>query len=121
MPVLSGFRNGVLFYDSTEFPNPGGTPTIYVKSIFVTTDGTQDNVIVLNANVLSSSKIIGSIKRPAKTVYQDRGFHYSANVINIVNGQFELQIVKTGWGQDDPSQDTGAANTETIEFNYMIG
>jgi hypothetical protein len=81
------------------------------------TDGdTMRRVTVTDAAIASSSKIIGTIRRPDTEDSADRGYIYSHSIIKVATGSFDLLISCLGWGFDDPTE---IPPNETIKFYYM--
>lgn len=84
------------------------------------TDGdTVRRVTVTDTEVLASHMVAGSIRRPNTTDdSQDPGWIYHANVVEVVDGAFDVLVAATAWGFEDPSP---LAPNETVQFVYQIG
>lgn len=65
---------------------------------------TMRRVTVPDALVTASSKVLCSVRRPDTTDdSNDKGYIYIVNVVEIVNGAFDVLISCLGWGYDDPT------------------
>lgn len=98
---------------------PGGAVTLTSVAIPFTDGDSMRRVTITDAAVTATSKIIGSI-RSADTADDsaDKGFRYTANVVNQAAGSFDLSVVCTAWGADDA---TLAGINETVFFVYTVG
>lgn len=83
------------------------------------TDGdTFKRATITDANVFTTSKIIGTIRRPdVASEVEDDGFVYHHNIVLLENGSFDISVTCTAWGFEDPFDDPP---NETIRFNYFV-
>lgn len=99
---------------------PYYAPQMSISEVSIAfTDGdTMRRTTVSDASVLSTSKIIGNIRRPDTTDDSaDTGLTYIFNVVEIVDGAFDITISCLDWGYDDP---TLTPPNETIKFYYSV-
>lgn len=113
--------------------DPAGTPLdrsisvanlrkswVATASIAFTDGDTYRRVTITDANVLSTSNIVCSVRRPNTTDDSaDIGLIYIASVLLVSNGSFDVGIAALGWGFDDPVE-SGLVN-ETVTLCYTIG
>lgn len=109
-------------YDGTNW-NPTGVSSAAIgtatASIPFVDGDTMRRVTIPDANVLATSKITGSIRRPdTADDSADSGYIYSANIVKVAAGSFDVLVTATAWGFDDP---TLKPPNETVQFVYTIG
>ena len=91
---------------------------VNTASIAFTDGDTLRRVTITNASVLSTSKIVGTIRRPNTTDDSaDAGYIYIANVVKVSAGSFDLLVACLAWGFDDPVL---YPPNETVTFAYSI-
>jgi hypothetical protein len=96
---------------------PGGT--INAASIAFTDGDTVRRVTITNATVITTSKLVCSIRRPdTLNDSEDPGYIYIVNVCEILNGSFDVIVACLDWGLDDA---TAYPPNETITLYYSIG
>lgn len=102
-----------------------GVGTLTVTSVTMSsttiafTDGdTFRRTTISDAAVTTGSKIILLVRRPNTTIANDAGYIYTANIITIANGSFDVNIACTAWGFEDPMQQPP---NETITLFYLLG
>lgn len=112
--------------------DPSGTPVdrsisvanlrkawVATASIAFTDGDTLRRVTITDANVLSTSNIVCTIRRPNSTDDSaDQGYLYIANVVEVVVGAFDVLVACLDWGFDDPTQ---KPPNETVTLCYTIG
>ena len=92
---------------------------VATASIAFTDGDTFRRVTITDANVLSTSNIVGTIRRPDTTdASADIGHMYVVNVVKVATGSFDVNVACLGWGFDDP---TGKPPNETVTLCYTIG
>jgi hypothetical protein len=92
---------------------------VATASIAFTDGDTFRRVTITDANVLSTSNIVGTIRRPNTTDDSaDLGYVYLVNVVKVANGSFDVAVACLGWGFDDPTE---KAPNETVTLCYTIG
>lgn len=97
----------------------GGTVATTTVSVPFTDGDTYRRVTITDANVLSTSSIICSVRRPdTANDSVDLGYMYSTTVLRVATGSFDVGISCKAWGMDDP---TGLPPNETISLVYLIG
>ena len=98
---------------------PGGEVTMTSVAIPFTDGDTMRRVTITDAAVSAASKIIGSIRR-ADTADDsaDKGFRYTANVVLLASGSFDLLVICTSWGGDDTTE---VPPNETVNYVYTVG
>lgn len=100
-------------------PGPSGSASLATVAVPFTDGDSLRRVTVTDATVNASSKIVGSIRRPdTADDSADRGYLYTANVVRVGSGSFDLLVWCSAWGEDDaaPSQPN-----ETVQFIYAVG
>jgi hypothetical protein len=96
-----------------------GVGLVSTASIPFTDGDTYRRVTVTDANVLSTSNIVCSIRRPNTTDDSaDLGLLYLCTVLSVSNGSFDVGVACLDWGFDDP---TPSAVSETVTLCYTIG
>lgn len=99
---------------------PSGSATLVSVAIPFTDGDSLRRVTVTDATVTAASQIIGSIRRPDSADDSvDRGYLYTANVVRVGSGAFEVLVWCAAWGAADdavPSQPN-----ETVLFVYAVG
>jgi hypothetical protein len=96
----------------------GGGVTISTVAIAFTDGDSLRRVTVTDASVSTSSKILGTVRRPTTANdAEDRGYLYIANVVRLAAGAFDLLVVCLGWGLDNAI----VTPNETINFDYTVG
>jgi hypothetical protein len=112
--------------------DPSGTPVdrsisvanlrkswVATASIAFTDGDTLRRVTITDTNVLSTSNIVCTIRRPNSTDDSaDRGYLYVANVVEVVVGAFDVLVACLDWGFDDPTENPP---NETVTLCYTIG
>lgn len=98
---------------------PGGEVTLTSVAIPFTDGDTMRRVTITDAAVSPSSKIIGSVRR-ADTADDsaDLGFRYTANIVKLAAGSFDLSVTCLAWGGDDAVL---AGVNETVYYVYTVG
>lgn len=92
---------------------------VSTASIAFTDGDTWRRVTVTDANVVSTSNIVCSIRRPdSADDSADKGFMYFATVFEVANGSFDVGVACLGWGMDDTTLDPP---NETVTLCYTIG
>jgi hypothetical protein len=83
------------------------------------TDGdTMRRVTVTDSKVTAGSRIVHSITRPNTTDdSQDPGYIYTANIVQIAAGSFDVLIAVLGWGEDDCTE---LPPNETVALHYIV-
>lgn len=123
--------NGALTVDTTNnilYYRSGGTwraiaatntvNGVASASIQFTDGDTLRRVTITDGNVTSSSRIVGGIRRPdTNDDSADRGYIYTANVVKVANGSFDVLISADAWGYEDPVE---LPPNETISFQYTV-
>jgi hypothetical protein len=75
-------------------------------------------VTITDANVNAGSRIIHSITRPNTTDdSQDPGYVYTANIVQIQAGSFDVLVSVLDWGEDDCTE---SPPNETITLHYIV-
>lgn len=102
------------------FPPPPSSAVALTSVAVPFTDGdTLRRVTVTDAAVTAASKITGSIRRPdTADDSADLGLLYTANVVKVAAGSFDLLVFCTAWGVDDAIL---AMPNETVQFIYTVG
>lgn len=105
--------NGTDLALATEVGGVFGTTTVTF------TDGDlRKRCTVADANVLDTSRIIITARRPDILVDDDdEGFLYFVNVVNVYAGGFDIVVVCTGPGFDDM---TIEPPNETLTLYYQV-
>lgn len=92
--------------------------TISEVSIAFTDGDTMRRTTVTDTSVVSTSKIVGNIRRPDSTDDSaDTGYVYIHSIVLVSNGSFDVLIVCKDWGYDDPVENIP---NETIKFYYSV-
>lgn len=112
--------------------DPSGTPVdrsisvanlrkawVATTTIAFTDGDTFRRVTVTDANVLSTSNIVATVRRPNTTDDSaDPGYIYIVNVVRVAAGAFDVDVACLGWGFDDPTE---KPPNETVTLCYTIG
>ena len=95
-------------------------PALKTTSVSIAfTDGDNSRrVTISDAQVLSTSSIVGAVRRPNNTDATDVGFIYSYSIVNITAGSFDVLITATTLGADFTES---LPPSETITFTYIVG
>jgi hypothetical protein len=97
----------------------GGSVAIDSVSIAFTDGDTARRVTVTDAGVSAASKILGSIRRPdTADDSADRGYVYTANVVEAGSGAFDLLVTVTDIGGLDCTENPP---NETVTYCYVKG
>lgn len=97
---------------------PGAVALTFVAVPFTDGDSLR-RVTVTDATVTAASKIMGTIRRPdSADDSADTGLLYTANVVKVASGSFDLLVYCTAWGAIDA---TLVIPNETIQFVYTVG
>lgn len=92
---------------------------VSTASIAFTDGDTYRRVTITDANVLSTSNIVCSIRRPnTASDSADIGLIYVATVLLVAAGSFDVAVACLDWGFDDP---TLSSVNETVTLCYTIG
>jgi hypothetical protein len=86
-------------------------------SIAFTDGDTARRVTISDANVTSTSRIVGQVIRPATSDLVDPGYVYTHSIISVTNGGFDVIVVATVLG--DSFIDLNVPN-ETVTFSYFV-
>jgi len=83
------------------------------------TDGdTIRRVTITDSTVGAGSRIVASITRPNTTDdSQDPGYVYTANIVQIGTGSFDVLISVLDWGEDDCTE---CPPSETVTLHYIV-
>lgn len=92
-------------------------PKVKAAAVAFTDGDTMRRVTVVDADVLAGSLIVGTIRRPDILDENDPGYVYLANVVKVADGSFDLLLVCTLWGSEDPEE---IPPSETVSFIYQI-
>ena len=97
----------------------GGSVTASTVAVAFTDGDTYRRVTVTDANVLATSNILCTVRRPnTANDSDDLGYIYTATVSRVGTGSFDVNIAALGWGMDDP---TLKPPSETVTLTYLIG
>lgn len=102
------------------YPTIVQTITNAISSVSVAfTDGDiSRRVTVSDGEVTSSSKILASVRKPDSTDDSvDKGHIYEVNIVEVVNGAFDMVVVCHDGGFIDASSDPP---NETITVHYIV-
>lgn len=98
---------------------PAGSVALTSVSIAFTDGDSLRRVTITDAAVVATSKIMGTIRRPdSADDSADRGFLYTANIVRVATGAFDLLVWCSAWGSDDA---VPASPNETVQFIYAVG
>ena len=99
---------------------PGaGAALIATATIAFTNGDTYQRVTISDANATTTSKIVGTIRRPDGTDLADTGaFIYLWAVVRRQAGSFDLAVAVQALGQAEPWL---APPNETVNFDYLLG
>jgi hypothetical protein len=113
------YRSGGTWHEPTGTTSGGTAVGAGGSASIPFTDGdTLRRVTITDANVTSTSKIVGSVRRPdTANDSVDQGYLYTANVVAVGTGFFDVLITVADWGTDDPVQNPP---NETVQFVYTI-
>jgi hypothetical protein len=88
--------------------------SVAIIEVAVTMDDTYKRVTVTDAAVGTTTKIVGSIRRPDLTADADPGFVYDFNIINQAAGSFDIVIMATDWAGEGLEE----TPNEALKFLY---
>jgi len=101
-----------------------GTPgasggSIGTASVAFTDGDTVRRATITDATVVSTSKILCTVRRPdTLTDSDDPGYIYLVNVVEILTGSFDVLVACLDWGLDDS---TAYPPNETVTLCYTVG
>jgi len=96
----------------------GGSSSISTITVAFTDGDTARRVTVSDGTVSGASKIIVTVRRPDTTSDSaDRGYLYTANVVRIGAGQFDVLITALGISGEDVTLNPPS---ETITLFYLV-
>jgi hypothetical protein len=105
-------------YRVMVFAAVGQAFPIYVATLDFSDGDTAKRFTVTNTAVTTTSRIVGSIRRPDVADSLDYGYLYLVNVVTIAAGSFDLLVAVTGLGLDDV---TDQPPLGSVEFHYQVG
>jgi hypothetical protein len=73
---------------------------------------------IVDARVSALSRIFGVIRRPSTTEDQDKGYHYTFNIVRLLSGSFDIVVVCTNEG--DAIDACFDPPNETPTFSYFV-
>lgn len=93
------------------------TPS-YAATLSFANGDTLKRFTVSNSAVVSTSKIVGNIRRPnTANDSADFGYLFIANIVNITTGSFDLLVAVTDGGLDDVTRKPPLGS---VEFHYQV-